>query len=82
MKKITLILFSFVLIGMFTIFGICKPLSDSNVNAFETTVKHKYVKSTFINHVDDVSKEIKEDILKANEALEDNTVLPEKLEEV
>ena len=61
MRKITLILFSFVLIGMFTIFGICKPLSDSNVNAFETTVKHKYVKSTFINHVDDVSKEIKEE---------------------
>ena len=61
MKKITFILCSLVIIGLFTIFGICKPLSSTNVNVLNTQTKSKYVKSSFINHINDIEKEKEEE---------------------
>lgn len=61
MKKITFILSSLVIVGLFTIFGICKPLSSTNVNVLNTQTKSKYVKSSFINHINDIEKEKEEE---------------------
>lgn len=70
MKRMTLLLFSFVLVGLFTIFGICKPISDASVNVLSVSNDNKYVKSSYVNYIENIEKEVEEEKV-FNKELED-----------